>query len=441
MLVRLVHFEQGKPFQLPFDADSQKTFKAFLQKMWQNKRWRVPFEKANVPLSPFFKWNGAWVTPQNYVGFIKYQDYVIELYPKLFAQNSPSRTLMWKHLFFYLGYAQPNQYAWDFVQGTAEALPSAWEFYQMMCLAQIKDYLSEEIYQSYEPTTALLPHLRGRLAVQPYLQQALSKGKWQQLAVSYAPLVVDNPLNQLLKFVLGQWQVEAKGDTIIYQQLSGLLQKLGNISTRYFTLEEALAIRLPSFANTARQILEICIYFLENQVASMGKEPHQNFAWLLPMERVYERFIFGFLEKHFPQLKIQWQSSAYLATSFATQQPALRVQPDMYLPDVPKILDAKYKLLPKANAAQNPHILPEDVYQMLAYCIAKQCREACLLYPASFEAMPDAPQSFQIPISSDKDDFITLKTFVLPITEAKEDTTWQTTLTAKLIKQLEAILY
>ncbi len=438
MPTTLTIFEQGAPFQFPFEGKTLEEFKVFLQSMWHNKRWRIPFEKANTPLSPFFRWNGDWASPQGYVGFIKYQDCVVTLYPKLFAHQPPSQQLMWKHLFFYLDYAQPSQYAWDFVQGTAEGLNNAWELYQMMCLAKIKSYLTEEVYQSYEPTTALLPQLKGRLAVQVYLQQALSKGKWQQLAVRHAPLILDNPLNQLLKFVLIQWQNNAQKDTTPDLVLAELLQHLENITLRHFTLEEALTIRLPSFEGAAKQVLEICIYFLENKVANIGTAQHQNFVWLLPMERVYERFIFGFLKKHFPQLKIEWQNSAYLATSCFTQLPALRIQPDMYLPEFSKVLDAKYKL-PSAHTSLG--ILPEDAYQMIAYCLAKQAKEACLMYPTGFSEETTAPHSFQIKTGNTQDNCILLKAFALQLTSAQENHTWQTTLTQQLIKQFEAILY
>ncbi len=435
----IIRFEYGEPIELPFSLQEEQRFKEYLQKMWQNRRFLDEYAAENHSKTPFFHWEQGAFFPRNYVGFVKFGDWVIEVYPKIFAQNPPSRGEMLRHLFFYLHYAEPQQYAWQAQKGGGEALPNAWEFYQKMMLRQIKTYLSQHLYQSYETKTQALPFLRGRLAVMPYLKNSLSNGKWQDTVSTHQSLQSDNAVNQLLKFTLKQWQTQ-NTDQAINELLLELIFALKEVKDRHFTLREAQTIPVSIFAREARQVLDICLYFLENEVASLGNISSQNFVWLVPMERVYEKFIIGFLQTHFPSAEAKWQNPSYLAKTKIGEKPVFRIQPDIYLPHQERIIDAKYKLRNTSLGQAQGGVASEDMYQMLSYGLAKQCQEITLLYPTAYGTEPFLSEDFEVKGGFLEDKSISVRAVDLDITQ-KASSEWKVNLEQLLITQFEKIIF
>lgn len=433
----IIRFEYGAPVELPLQAAELDELKEYLQSMWRNRRFLQDFEVPDAENPPFFHWEGAAFFPRNYVGFIKFKDWIIEIYPKIFSAQPLAPTKMLHHLLYYLSYAAPQHYAWQSQEGTQDKTPCAWGFYQKMILAQIKTYLTRHLYQSYEKQTDLLPYLRGKIAFESYFKDVLSSAKWHQTPSTFEKIQINNPLNQLLKYVLRQWQSE---DTSFQGIILDLLSFLSEVEEVYFTFREAQGISLPAAAREAHQILDFCLYFLENQAASLGKQSFQNFVWLLPMERIYEQFVVGFIKEHFPEALLVLQKSTYLATTKKDEKPVFRIQPDIYLPQQHKIIDTKYKLRNGTQHQANGGISSGDMYQILSYALGRQCQDMLLLYPARHGAEATEVQDFEVKEGVLAHKPISVRALDMRIsTEAVQD--WRSELDKLLISQFREFVF
>lgn len=436
-LKNIIRFEYGEPVELPLSTVELRELKAYLRCMWQNRRFLEGFQVSSTENPPFFHWEQNVLFPRNYVGFFKFKDWIIEIYPKIFSTQPPVQSIMLNHLLYYLHYAAPKYYAWQTQEGSADTTQGAWLFYQKMILTQMKTYLTQHLYQSYETQTESSPYLRGKIAIKPYLREVLASAKWQQISSKYEMPQIDNPLNQLIKSVLHHWQRQSE-EASIQDVISDLLSLLGKVSRRHFTLREARQISLPRPARAAQQMLDFCLYFLEDQIEGLGSKPLQNFAWLLPMERIYEQFIVGFIQTHFPTLELVGQKSTYLASTRKEGRPVFRIQPDIYLPQQQKIIDMKYKLR-NASLSQGG-VASEDMYQMLSYGLGRQCQNITLLYPARYGLAPSKAQDFEV-----KEGFLVEKPISVRALDIEISTSipsgWQDQLEKSLMTQLQGILF
>jgi 5-methylcytosine-specific restriction enzyme subunit McrC len=110
------------------------------------------------------------------------------------------------------------------------------------------------------------------------------------------------------------------------------------------------------------------------------------------MEYVFEDFIFGFISRKWPSLKIRSQSTDFLALREGFK--VFMIRNDIYISNK-LIIDTKYKIRSlkdniKAGVSQN------DLYQMVSYSLRRNCNNVLLLYP-NIENSLNTPALFQIP--------------------------------------------
>ena len=127
------------------------------------------------------------------------------------------------------------------------------------------------------------------------------------------------------------------------------------------------------------------------------------FAFLIPTEKLFEDFLFGFIQDEFQNtndvLNIESQGDGFgkqkpLAQHFKSSDPkpknAFGLKPDIYIHKTNEdlILDSKYKVIyTKEEANENDRsksgVSISDVYQMLAYTVKLDVKTCHLLYPPS----------------------------------------------------------
>src|SRR5690606_2420023 len=91
------------------------------------------------------------------------------------------------------------------------------------------------------------------------------------------------------------------------------------------------------------------------------------FAFLLPMEYVFEDFIYGFIEKEIEVVNPKGQSTG----TYLDEAQNFGLKPDLILDFGYKriIADTKYKLVYYDNLDPKKGISQSDLYQMLAYAV------------------------------------------------------------------------
>jgi 5-methylcytosine-specific restriction enzyme subunit McrC len=134
----------------------------------------------------------------------------------------------------------------------------------------------------------------------------------------------------------------------------------------------------PAAREAYRPLLELCRVIAETLAPRPEAGPAAGPAFLLDMERVFERYCAGQIAAGLParfavRVQPHWQAGRSVSGG-----PDLHVRPDLVLQLGGKpalVVDAKWKRPPRAALAT------ADVYQVLAYCTALGARRAALVYP------------------------------------------------------------
>ena len=234
-----------------------------------------------------------------------------------------------------------------------------------------------------------LPTLRGRWDIQRQLTGGGPAG--HTFAVRYDEFTADTPLNQVFRFVverlLSLTQVRENQALLAHlRDWFDPVTLLPHISPAFLA-----AVRLSRLDERFAPSFNLARLFLSGQAVIPVSGQVQACAFTLDMSQLFERFVAAFLQRHRSQvLPEAWQGAAvvpqwrgaYLARSDG--QDALRLQPDLLIlrqgGSTPLLIaDTKYKLLDPAQ--RQAGVLPEDIYQMVAYAVRLGCPRILLLYP------------------------------------------------------------
>ncbi|HAS42934.1 MAG TPA: hypothetical protein DCS93_20810 [Microscillaceae bacterium] len=384
-------FEFGDYLTLPFDQEKTQRLKHYLNTVWQNRA--LFYEETSSHLSTqqrLFDFDENRIRARNYVGFFRFEGIEFQVLPKIFnVQPSPSADLCFQHVLYYLSYSRRIRFPFSLTR--IDATPSLLlpEICIFLFAAYTENLLIEHPTQLYQERTEELSFLKGQLAVEQYVQENLATGNWQKLHSRHAPLLYDNRFNQIVKYTT-RWLLSVTQHGPTRERLQRILHLLQHISNASVTYEDCLKVRLGESQSAQQAVLDMCTMFLGNEMINYQVGQKYNFAFLLPMEIVYEDFIAGFIQKHFSGWQPKIQPKRYLGTNEAGKNIGL-IQPDILLQNPAMILDTKYKIRKQHHAVED-----SDLYQMLAYATGFQCKQLALLYPQVFEQAAASPECFTL---------------------------------------------
>ena len=116
------------------------------------------------------------------------------------------------------------------------------------------------------------------------------------------------------------------------------------------------------------------------------------------MDTLFEKFVCNFLIHHFQGfdgLEISRQKSDL----YLTESGLFQLKHDIYLERDKQpllIIDTKYKPTMFSNADGKGGISQGDMYQLLSYCVRRNCSEAILVYPKYLNDQSSATISFDV---------------------------------------------
>jgi 5-methylcytosine-specific restriction enzyme subunit McrC len=246
------------------------------------------------------------------------------------------------------------------------------DFYERLALLLARRVLERGrlgFYRTYVGHSDSLPYLRGRLELAP----AQVKPGQVGLACHYEEHTADIADNQILSWTL--WHIMA-GGRCGPQTLASLrraFQALQGLTSLIPFPAAACQGRLYHRLNEDyRPLHALCRFFLEHSGPGQPVGRHKMVPFLINMEQLYELFVAEWLKPRLPaplSLKVQEHTGTEAVSAFIDL-----VVYNMAGGQAEYILDTKYKTPAKpANA---------DIYQVVAYAEAKNCREAILIYPA-----------------------------------------------------------
>jgi 5-methylcytosine-specific restriction enzyme subunit McrC len=234
------------------------------------------------------------------------------------------------------------------------------------------------LHRGYREQAEQGPFLHGRLDLASQLREAPARK--DQIHSQFEELTADVPCNRVPKAtaeaLLASPLVGARVKAALRLTLRGY-EEVRSIPVR---ADEVTALRLDRLTEAYRPLLDLCPLLLAGLAPGDGAGRTPASAFLLDMERVWERYVTrGVVEAFAGQDSHAVQAQpVYRITEVGPGQPDVVMRPDVVVLHDGRarlVVDAKWKRLPRTA------VVPADLYQMLAYCAGLGVGRAVLVYP------------------------------------------------------------
>ncbi len=354
----------------------------YLDEVWLSRNWFIDEDskKSKSLKQQFFTFSFDQIKARNYVGVIQYGSSRIEVYPKIFkGQQTTDYKSYFQHLFYWLSYCRKINFP---VSKAALSEIDTEDFLEALIYIfanYTEKVLAEQPYQAFQEVKEETPFLRGRLAFPEYINQNLVTGRWQYFQSEYEPLVYDNLFNRIVKYT-AKTLAQVSRNSRNTKKLQDILFILDEVSDYVCVASDCDKVKLNPLYSDLEDVLQLCRLFLSNLTVNTGSPADSNFCFMLPMDYVFEDFIFSFIKEHFPHLGAEDQKETYLARS--NNKDVFKIKNDILIKSKKLIIDTKYKIRYDAQDGKRG-VSQSDMYQMLAYAVKRGYQDVLLLYPAT----------------------------------------------------------
>ncbi len=415
MTTNLYEFQNKQEF-----TGSYQGLEEFLDEIWRKREKSTYFmeedtEKTEVQQFLQFIHKTKEIKSNKYVGVIHFEGNRINLFPKIFFDNtrdaSQDTQAIHNHILWWLSYCRKIKFP-NYQTSLGSTKSDFFEILIYLFSKYTTELLSNTVYQQYEEIDQELSFIKGRLNTNDYISENLSKGRWHKLNCTYDAFVIDNSFNRIIKYV-ATLLYNATKTADNQRNLREILFILDEVSDVKVTAKDCLKIQFNPFLGDFETVRDYCYLFLNNSISLDYKNDLKLFAFLLPMEYVFEDFIFGFIEKEIEQVKTLSQ----LRTTYLDTKKSFLLKPDLYLKIGEKnvIADTKYKIIYSDIHDSKNGISQNDLYQMLAYSVRFKVEEIILFYPDTINNYQEQENEIIIKDALADETEISIKTFQLPI--------------------------
>jgi 5-methylcytosine-specific restriction enzyme subunit McrC len=359
----------------------------FLDEIWKNRE-KSPsyfdnesFESSNQGFINFLRKSNE-IKSNKYVGVIHYQGQKINLLPKIFYDGDreyPTSEVhqIHNHILWWLSYCRKIKFP-NYHSSLGDAKSDFLEVLIYLFSKFTRELFNSSLYQQYVEVTNELHFVKGRLNTTNYINDNISKGRWHKLNCTYDSFELDNEFNRIIKYVTTLlFNVTSSQEN--KKNLREILFFLDEVTDERATVEQCSRIAFNPMFGEFETVRDYCELFLSNCVSFDYKNDLKLFAFLLPMEYVFEDFIFGFIEKEIPEITAKSQRS----DTYLDESRAFSIKPDLWIntPSKSLIADTKYKIVYSDEADPKKGISQADLYQMLAYAVRFNVDDIVLFYP------------------------------------------------------------
>lgn len=317
-----------------------------------------------------------------YVGVIHFENQTINLLPKIFYDSSKEVLeddvkVINSHVLWWLSYCRKLKFP-NYQTGLNNEQADFFEILIYLFGKYTKELLNSSIYQKYIEIENELSFVKGRIDFNNYITNNLSRGRNHKVSCAYDSFEMNNNFNQCIKQVT-KLLLTASKDNQNKRNLNDILFLLDEVSDVSIGADECKRILFNPMFSSFETVRDYCVLFLENSVSFNYKNSLKLFAFLLPMEYVFEDFIFGFIDREIDGVKPFRQ----VKDKFLDTEQKFNLRPDLLLETLSNkfIADTKYKMVYAAENDSKKGISQNDLYQMTAYAIRFGISDIKLFYP------------------------------------------------------------
>lgn len=350
-----------------------------------------------------------------YVGVIHFEGETINLLPKIFYQDKETSThdvnAINKHILWWLSYCRKLKFP-NYLSGLNSEKADFFEILIYLFSKYTRELLNSSIYQQYTEVDKELSFVKGRIDFNAYIKNNLSRGRNHKISCSFDAFEMDNEFNRCIRFV-SKMLISTTKDNQSRRFLSDILFILDEVKDVQVSADKMRRMSFNPMFSDFQTIRDYCVLFLDNSVSFNYKNDLKLFAFLLPMEYVFEDFIFGIIDKEIDTIK----AKAQVGAKHLDVEENFRLKPDLLLDFNGKhiIADTKYKIVysdendPKKGISQN------DLYQMLAYAVRYEVEEILLYYPNTISNYQEKVAEIKIIDELADKKTIEIRSYQLPI--------------------------
>ena len=420
-----------------FAGEYFENLEVFLDSIW-NKREKTAYytdEENREEVQRFLQFfhNTHELKSNKFVGVIHYKDQTINLLPKIFYRNKSIDNgevmVINSHVLWWLSYCRKLKFP-NYLSGLAGEKADFFEILIYLFSKYTKEILNSSIYQKYNEIESELSNVKGRINFNVYIKDNLAKGRHHKINCIYDSFEIDNDFNQCIKHVC-KILLSASTDSQNRRNLREILFLLDEVSDVAISVDHCKRLKFNPLFSNFETVRDYCILFLENSISFNYKNDLKLFAFLLPMEYVFEDFIYGFIHKELEGVNPHGQvSGVYLDTA-----KIFGLKPDLMLDLGHKkvIADTKYKLVYSDSTDPKKGISQMDLYQMISYAIRFSIQDIILFYPNNISNAESFNSEIQIVDHLAEEKKIKISVHQLPILDSS--------MTAEQIKSQPSFLH
>jgi len=409
-------FEYTWEKALPDSLKKDGKFETFLDDIWKARpkaeNWyseEIDEAETDKSKQRFIRFKSNEFSPRNYVGVIRFNDTEINLLPKIFyeeGKDSKDYDLnnIHLHILYWLSYNKKIRFPKSLSDLKSIEIDSFFEILILMFSTYTRDAMNRVLFQNYHDINQDNEFIKGRLDVNGYIKNNLTTGNWQRITCDYDTFDIDNRFNRIIKYVSKMLLSHTENDTsqkLLYE----IIFLLDDVEDAPMTLDDCDKVHLNPFYKELNAVLDYCKLFLSNSMVYSYKDEFEVFAFLLPMEKIFEDFVGGFLDEN-PKIKENKGKDEIAKWNIQTQEPVYKLstepkvfdmKPDIFLTknnitDNPTklIIDTKYKVLKSELSDKKKGVSQSDMYQMVSYGIRYEVENIVLLYPTTIDDSTDS---------------------------------------------------
>jgi 5-methylcytosine-specific restriction enzyme subunit McrC len=393
----------------------------FLEEIWSRRDKSSYYQQTrdekdeSQRFIQFLRKNGE-IKSNKYVGVIHFGGKKINLLPKIFFNpskeyNDNEISQIHNHVLWWLSYCRKIKFP-NYQTNLGTSKNDFFEVIIYLFAKYTRELLNSSLYQQYEEVSHELSFVKGRINTNTYITENISKARWQKLNCTYDAFVFDNEFNRIIKYVCSML-FNVTSDYQNKKYLREILFILDDVTDQRATAEQCSKISFNPLFENFGIVRDYCQLFLSNSISFDYKNDLRLFAFLLPMEYVFEDFIFGFISSELSDIKIKSQRK----DTFLDESNIFNIQPDLWIETPTKsiIADTKYKLVysdendPKRGISQN------DLYQMVSYAVRFNVDLINLFYPNTVLKDQFEVSTLEIKDKLADDKIVRIKAYQLPV--------------------------
>jgi len=401
--------------------DSFEGLEGFLDEIWNNREKNSFYsenDNGKIESQRFLQFihKSNELKSNKYVGVIHYKGKKINLLPKIFFDSEKEYSTtelnqIQNHILWWLSYCRKIKFP-NYQASLGNTKSDFFEVLIYLFSKYTRKLLNSSIYQQYEEVNSELPFIKGRLNTNEYINENLSKGRWHKLNCTFDAFIFDNEFNRIIKYVTTLlFNVTSSQDN--KKNLREILFILDEVTEERATAEQCSRISFNPMFSEFETVRDYCQLFLTNCISFDYKNDLKLFAFLLPMEYIFEDFIFGFIDRELENVVAKAQRS----DTYLDEGKLFNLKPDLWLKTDHKslIADTKYKIVYSDEKDPKKGISQNDLYQMLAYAVRFEVDEIILFYPNTVKQRQNEETELTIKDALANNKEIYIRVFQLPI--------------------------